>query len=311
MFYICTNLKRLASYKAVVIKFVLTTMLLLVSASSFGQRHELGVRMGMSNLVGDIGRTNYILQKPIMDKISEHGLPFYAGILYRLNFNPHQTLRFDFGYSHVQFDDRYAKEQYRRNRKWGTGTNSGVELDAIFEYYFFPVNEEQRGMLSPYIFGGIGGMFANVNKVVFYNEFKQVGGEYREPDLPEDFTTTPEIETGSKLIMSIPFGAGLKYKFNYNWALSGEFMFRPMFSDAIDYSVIDEKDVKMVYSKEILQTGKNQSYLNQDPYKQVAKDRADAYLESRNIGNKNSNDWVNSVTLSLTYSFGRPPCYCE
>ena len=29
------------------------------------QRNELGVRLGMSNLVGDIGRTNYILQKPL------------------------------------------------------------------------------------------------------------------------------------------------------------------------------------------------------------------------------------------------------
>jgi long-subunit fatty acid transport protein len=36
--------------------------------------------------------------------------------------------------------------------------------------------------------------------------------------------------------MGLPFGVGLKYKFNYNWALSGEFTFRPTFSDQVDYS---------------------------------------------------------------------------
>ncbi|MGZ5211062.1 MAG: DUF6089 family protein [Kaistella sp.] len=24
----------------------------------------------------------------------------------------------------------------------------------------------------------------------------------------------------------------------------------------------------------------------------------------------NSKDWVNTISLGLTYSFGRPPCYC-
>lgn len=28
------------------------------------QRNELGIRLGMSNLVGDIGKSNYILQQP-------------------------------------------------------------------------------------------------------------------------------------------------------------------------------------------------------------------------------------------------------
>ena len=56
------------------------------------QRHEVGIQMGMSNLVGDIGSTNYVLQKP-MGNISDYGLPFYAGIMYRMNFNPYQTIR--------------------------------------------------------------------------------------------------------------------------------------------------------------------------------------------------------------------------
>lgn len=121
-----------------------------------GQRHEIGVQLGMSNLVGDIGKTNYILQKPVLSNIADYGIPFYGGILYRMNFNPYQTVRLNIGYSHIQFIDAVAKEQYRRNRNlWGT--NSIMEADLIFEYNFFPVNDEQKSLASPYIFGGIGG----------------------------------------------------------------------------------------------------------------------------------------------------------
>ena len=80
------------------------------------------------------------------------------------------------------------------------------------------------------------------------------------------FNTTLE---GNKFGFAIPFGAGLKYKFNYNWALFGEFMFRATNSDTLDYS---------------------------DEY---------------NLGNLNSKDWMNSMSLGLSYSFGRPPCYCQ
>jgi hypothetical protein len=41
------------------------------------QRNELGVRLGMSNLVGDVGRTNYILQKPLdLNRVSDWGILF-------------------------------------------------------------------------------------------------------------------------------------------------------------------------------------------------------------------------------------------
>lgn len=313
MFYICTNFMKsfinlsITSFS----RRIFLLLPLLVFTVFHAQRHEVGVRFGMSNLVGDIGRTNFFLQKPFGTKISEYGLPFYGGILYRMNFNPYQTLRLDVGYSHVQFADKYAKEQYRRNRNLG-GTNSALEAAALFEYYFFPVNNEQQSMLSPYVFGGLSGMLINANRVTFVNDFnRDPAGNPVAPNTDQDFTTTTKFETGNKMTAAIPFGAGLKYKFNYNWALSGELMFRPTFSDAVDYSVIDSKDYKVTYNKDLLQSGTNKSLLQQEPYVSVAKQRAEDYLQTRNVGNTNSKDWINSITLSLTYSFGRPPCYCE
>ena len=286
--------------------------LFFISVSYKGQRHEIGVQLGMSNLVGDIGRTNYILQKPVSSNIADYGIPFYGGILYRMNFNPYQTVRLNIGYSHIQFIDALAKEQYRRNRKlWGT--NSIVEADLIFEYNFFPVNDEQKSLLSPYIFGGVGAMLASTPQLIVENDFRRdVGGNAIAPVTADDFDTKSTYTSGKKLSMAIPFGVGLKYKFNYNWALFGEFMFRPTFSDSIDYSMIDEKSVKVTYNKDILSPGStSKSLLQEDPYRTAAEAKVAKLLEDRQIGNINSKDWVNTISLGLSYSFGRPPCYCD
>ena len=292
--------------------------ILFISGSYKGQRHEIGVQFGMSNLVGDIGRTNFILQQPVLSDISVYGVPLYAGVLYRMNFNPYQTVRLNLGYTNVQFIDALAKENYRRNRKL-SGSNSIYEANLIFEYNFFPVNDEQKSMASPYIFAGLGALYANSTKVTMEHDFVRRGDVALDPRSladnptsdPTFFTSTPTYVSGKQLTMAIPFGVGLKYKFNYNWALFGEFMFRPTFSDSIDYSQIDEKSVKQTYNKDFVVDGTSKSILQETPYLEVANARTEKFLKDRQIGNVNSKDWVNSVSVGLTYSFGRPPCYCE
>lgn len=284
--------------------------LIFLSVSYKGQRHEVGLQIGMSSMVGDIGRTNY-LQKPILSNITDYGVPIHIGALYRMNFNPYQTVRLNISYSNVQFVDAFAKEKYRRDRKlWGT--NSIIEGDVLFEYNFFPVNDEQKSMASPYIFAGLGALYGSSTKVTIANDFRRdANGVAQSPTNNQDFTTTPTYVAGKQLSMAIPFGIGLKYKFNYNWAFFGELMFRPTFSDSIDYSQIDEKNVKQSYNKDIPGSGNVQSLLQESPYLEVAEARAAEFITSRQIGNINSKDWVNSVSVGLTYSFGRPPCYCE
>ena len=220
-------------------KTLVIIALCFINLFAHAQRHEIGIQLGTSNLTGDIGKTKYINPFPnSINNLANEGIPFYGAIMYRMNFNPYQSVRFRLAYNHIQFNDKYAQELYRANRGL-YGTNSVYEASAIFDYNFLPVNEEQKSMLSPYIFGGISGLM---------------------------FNTTLE---GNKFGFAIPFGAGLKYKFNYNWALFGEFMFRATNSDTLDYS---------------------------DEY---------------NLGNLNSKDWMNSMSLGLSYSFGRPPCYCQ
>lgn len=274
------------------------------------QRYELGMQLGMSNLVGDVGRTNYILQKPFGSDLKHFGIPFYGGIIYRMNFNPYQTMRINLGYSNLQFDDARAKELYRSRRGY-RGSNSAVEADALFEYNFLPVNTEQKSMLSPFIFGGIGAMLFRVRQYQIAFDFKRgAAGQALPPTSPTDFNYSSTIQRGSQITMAVPFGVGLKYKFKYNWVLSGEFTFRPTFSDGIDYSNISDKDINVTYNKDFLDATGKKSLLQAEPYLAETKKIKDQYLGT-SFGNLNSKDWVNSVTLGLTYSFGRPPCYCE
>ncbi len=306
LFYICTLFHKNTLFCMQKNKFWTYLFVFLFGFTS-GQRHEVGLQLGASNLVGDIGRTNYLFQKPFGDT-SNFGIPFYGGVLYRMNFNPYQTLRFNLGYSHVQFADGGAKEEYRRNRKlWGT--NSIMEVDALFEYNFFPVNDEQTSMLSPYVFGGLGAMIASTPQLIIHHSFNP-NGELPTLEDPNKFVTTTSYQSGKSLTLAIPFGVGLKYKFNYNWALFGEFMFRPTFSDSIDYSVIDDSNVKITYGKDP-NTNAKKSRLQESPYREVAEERTAIILSDRQIGNTNSKDWVNSITLGLSYSFGRQPCYCN
>lgn len=312
MFYICTIIRK--STEAIFMgRNLLYTIILSFTLSSLvsAQRHEIGIQMGISNLVGDIGRTEYLFQPFIDGDFSQVGYPFYGGILYRMNFNPYQSVRASFGYNHIQFSDLVAKEYYRQNRGL-RGTNSMMELNVLFEYNFLPINEEQKSMVSPYIFGGIGALLAENPQMVITHDFRRnAAGEAQEPIDAQDFATDYAYEASRKLTATVPFGIGLKYKFNYNWMIFTEVMFRPTFSDSIDYSVIDKNSIKNLFNKDILDETGAKSLLQTGEYYEEAQRRSEALRENRQVGNINSKDWVNSFTLGLTYSFGRPPCYCE
>lgn len=295
-------------------KIALLLLMFMTLSFANAQRNELGLRVGQTNLVGDIGRTNYLFQQPFYSHLGQFGLPVYVGLIYRMNFNPYQSLRLDLGYGNVQFNDAVAKENYRVVRNLN-GRNSGADFNLLFEYYFYPANNKHKAMLSPYIFGGIGGLFYDIQRVSIDNDFKRdASGNILPPNSQGiySFTSIPVQESAGKAFsMGVPFGIGLKYKFNYNWAISGELMFKPTFSDGIDYSVINDKYVKMIFNKELLDPATNKSILQGEPYITIAKDRLDNFVKNNGVGNLNSKDWINSFNVMITYSFGRPPCYCD
>ena len=276
------------------------------------QRHEIGLQLGGSNLVGDVGNTNLI--NPIPTKQGGFSsIPLHAAILYRLNFDPHRSLRFNVAYNNLAFDDDQATQKYRKFRGFH-GNNRVYEADAIFEYNFFRVNEEQKSLLSPYIFVGIGGFMYKEKSFTVRHSFKNNGGQAKMPTAADDFDTTVEESSKNKISYSIPLGFGLKYKFNYLWAINAELMFRPTFTDNLDQSNNNDKKLTVIYDKRLLAEGTTAtSLLFTKPYSDEAEKRAlqVAYGRLAQVGNTATKDWYNTVSIGLTYSFGRPPCYCD
>ncbi len=276
----------------------------------FGQRNEFGLQIGSTNLTGDIGRTNYLYILP--DKLYNNEIPFHAALFYQMNFNPYQSVRVSGAYNHISFNDAYAREDYRKQRGL-SGTNELYELSATFNYYFLPINEEQKAMISPYIFGGFTAFNYSTPSFNIRHDFKRLAdGTAVAPTNSDDFTSNiTTADNVNKFGFGIPFGIGLKYKFNYNFSAFLEAKFRPTFSDDIDFSHPDSKNIKVGYNTDLLDINNpNNSLLQSSPFIEVANLR-NKQLSEVGFGNPNSKDWLNTVSVGLSYSYGRPPCYCK
>ncbi|QOR73449.1 outer membrane beta-barrel protein [Cruoricaptor ignavus] len=280
------------------------------------QRNYVGVRAGMANLVGDVGRTAFLFQKPM--NVSEFGLPVQFELSYGKNFNPYQTLRADFSISHVQFSDLRSKEDYRHMRGAG-GTNTVYALDVMFEYNFLPVNLEDDRVLSPYIFGGLGPMAYSNKRVTI----KEANSRLKEGRIVSTIVAEDELFKDFKL--SIPFGAGLRYKFNMNWAITGELKFRYTNSDSVDYSRLSGKNIHLKSIRREEGNPTDASVLRQPQGNNLIYDHAklgnkfshdeiynaleaqkNKYISEENFGNLHDKDWINAITLGITYYFGWP-----
>ncbi|MRM84182.1 DUF6089 family protein [Riemerella anatipestifer] len=278
-----------------------------ISTLSFAQRYEIGIYGGLSNLIGNVGNTNYLFPS-ISTFNGIYGPSINLGGFYKINFNPHQGVRLNLSYSSTTFKDPLSKEEYRRKRE-NIGNNATFSLESVFEYQFLPINSEQKeSMFSPYIFGGVGAMFySKIYTTLDFSKHRLVDatGAFKLPAVAS--YPNEERTLSDRLTMSVPFGIGLKYKFNYNWSLFGEITFRPTFADNIDYGNMQENQVKIFYNEDEIKAIRGGVGLSEDEINTIIR----TYVESKKVGNLNSKNWVNSVALGVSYSFGRPPCYCD
>src|SRR5690606_1663105 len=202
---------------------------------SIAQRHEVGIFAGGANVIGDIGRSNYINPMPVSynsDKITDK-LPLAMGLLYRFNFNPHMGLRFNAIYAKVIGNDKTAPEKFKRERGYAYKNNI-LEGSLLFEYNFFDINNENAAKHSPYIFGGIGAFMFDKNLYTITHTFAT--NDQGVIIQPESINTEVSTKTEKETSFSIPFGAGYKIKYKHNWVISAEVGFRYTRTDNLDHS---------------------------------------------------------------------------
>lgn len=206
------------------------------------QIHELGLFVGGSNYIGDVGSTNYIAPDE----------PAF-GILYKWNKSPRHSYRFSYTQSTISANDLDSEEPGRNQRGYHF-ENSIREISAGLEFNFFDFNlHEVKTKVTPYVHLGI--------SYFMYDELYVQSGE-----------TKKKSKDSSSL--AIPITLGIKSNITTNFILGLEVGARYTFTDNLDGS--NPKDGN--YKK---------------------------------FGNINNNDWYVFSGLTLTYTFGNKPCYCE
>jgi len=167
------------------------------------QIHEIGVFLGGSNFVGDVGKTTYIApEKPAL------------GILYKWNKSPRHSYRFSYTQARLTGNDSDSKESSRKNRGYSFKNNI-KEISAGLEFNFFDFDlHDSDPKITPYIFSGI--------NYFRYDALYIENGQTQKDKSANSF--------------AIPLILGIKSNISPNFILAAEVGARYTFADDLDGS---------------------------------------------------------------------------
>lgn len=179
------------------------------------QINELGVFVGGSNFIGDVGATDYI---------SPNQLAF--GGLYKWNRSPRHSWRASLTYSNLKADDLKSDDPKRIQRGYAF-KSSVLEVSAGLEFNFFDFNlHSGKKLATPYLYTGIS--ILNHENHYFLNGVQN-------------------SENTSSWAYGIPIILGFKTTFIDKLILGVEVGARATFSDEIDGSVPDSSNKQSLY----------------------------------------------------------------
>lgn len=236
--------------------FASVLLILLTVLTVQSQTYEVGVMVGGSNYIGDIGNTAYINPNNLA-----------LGGIVKWNRSTRHSFRASFLYAKIEGDDAESKNSRREQRGYSF-KNSIKEASIGLEYTFWDYDVHSGKFIStPYLYTGLTSFIYDASGVVD----KGFGAGM------DDGTKKKEgIETGINI--SIPMVLGYKARISPNVFMGFEIGARYTFSDNLDGSSRATKK-------------------NPNPKGQ--------------FGNINNNDWYMFSGITLTFAFGRLPCYCE
>ena len=171
------------------------------------QIHELGVFLGGSNTMGDIGSTSPVNTNSVA-----------YGLTYKWNITRRYAIRAGLIASELKSYDFYAQDLSRFNR-FIQIDNQVIEFSAGFEVNFFDFNlHDDEKEFSPYLFAGVG---------YFQHELFSI----------EETSGLPLVNKyDSEMNFAIPVVAGIKASLSPLFVLSLETGIRFTLSDNIDGS---------------------------------------------------------------------------
>ncbi|HEY0090975.1 MAG TPA: DUF6089 family protein [Flavobacterium sp.] len=178
-------------------------LFLLAFSHTNAQINELGVFLGGSNYIGDVGPTDYI---------SPHEPAF--GIVYKWNRSPRHAYRISYTQSKITSHDLDSQVPSRNLRGYKF-ENDIKELSLGLEFNFFDFNlHEMDRQFTPYVYTGV--------SYVLSDEMYVVDGETQ--------------KDGTFGAFAIPMIVGLKTNFIYNFVIGLEIGARYSLTDNLDGS---------------------------------------------------------------------------
>jgi hypothetical protein len=185
-------------------KQLLAIVFICVTSISWSQINEIGVFIGGTNYIGDVGKTNYISPNKIG-----------VGLIYKYNLNPRIALRGNLSLIPILGDDAQSSNPIRVNRNFNFN-NSIKELAVGIEYNFFEYDMTSVDQAyTPYILLEIAGF-----------NYDSVSSEI----------TTGQYNLKSKIAYSIPVGVGFKGRLADNIGFAIESRISYTFQDDLDYT---------------------------------------------------------------------------
>jgi len=184
---------------------------------SYSQIYEVGVFIGGSNFIGDVGATNYISPNQLA----------VGGIL-KWNRSPRHSYRISVIYAKLEGIDQKSDDPRRQQRGYSFENNL-LEISAGMEFTFFDfdLHAEEKKM-TPYLYSGISA--ANHDNFYFNNSGVIIS------------------ENKKSWAFGIPIVLGFKTTLTNSFILALEVGARYTFSDEIDGSIPDNKSLQAQFS---------------------------------------------------------------
>lgn len=169
------------------------------------QINELGVFVGGSNFIGDVGSTQYI--NPNSPAL---------GLIYKWNKTPRHSWRFSYTQSNIIGKDIHSDDIQRQNRNLSFKNNINEFSGGIeFNFFDFDLNKKLDKKISPYFFTGLSFLL-----------FKRM--EY------PSTTNSDANQVSSGKNYAIPLIIGVKSNLTSNFVLGFEIGTRYTFTDDLD-----------------------------------------------------------------------------
>ena len=282
---------------------------IILTATTFAQRHEFGIFAGGSYYLGDLNESKQF------GMINPAG-----GLVYRYAINPRWALKFNAHYGSIAANDKITNPDMKHRNLHFKSTLADIGGQLELNFLEYVTGSEQR-RFAPFIFLGF--------SVFRFNPKAEYDGKWYElqPLGTEGQGTTryPDRKPYSLTSVGIPFGFGFKFSIGQNTSLALEWGLRKTFTDYLDdvsttYAdpgvlSAENSPLSMVLANRSFEPGFDNFQNwgpttgsptgNPPPYPNYPRDGASAMTDYQR-GNSQNMDWYSLVGFTITFKIQGP-----